>query len=158
MEETKNTTNVEVIQKPQFLKILCILSYIGTGLWALFSLIGIFASHILINFFMNIASNGSSSDMTAEQAAQMAQMASAGGGMMSIIASYIVVIFIISLILSLVSLLGVIKMSKLQKSGFWIYSSVNGLLALLSFFGNPVMSLINIAFIVMYGLNLKYMK
>ena len=99
------------------------------------------------------------SSMSAEEAEAMEKISSAGGGMMSMLSSYIVVIFIISLIFAGLSLFGVIKMGKLQKSGFWIYAGVNGLLAVLGLIGGSVFTaLIGIAFIVMYGLNLKHMK
>ena len=160
MEETTRSTPVESGQKPQFLKVLCILSYIGSGAWALLSLIGIFASGMIMSVFMGSAmAKVDTSSMSAEEAEAMEKISSAGGGMMSMLSSYIVVIFIISLIFAGLSLFGVIKMGKLKKSGFWIYAGVNGLLAVLGLIGGSVFTaLIGIAFIIMYGLNLKHMK
>jgi hypothetical protein len=58
-----------------------------------------------------------------------------------------------------VSLIGVIKMWRLQKWGFYIYAGVNGLGVILNFIqGSFFMPIIAIGFIVMYGLNLKDMK
>lgn len=163
MEETTQTATaaaaIEAPQKPQFLKVLCILSYIGGGLWALFSLIGIFASSLIMGFLMGQAKTVDTSGMTPEQAQAMESIASAGGGMMGMISSYLTVIFVISLLLAGLSIWGVVKMGKLQKGGFWIYSIVNGLLAILGLLGGSFfMPIVSIAFIVMYGLNLKFMK
>ncbi len=160
MEETTQTTAaVESAVKPQFLKVLCILSYIGSGLWALFSLIGIFASSWIMSMFMGGAmAKLDTSSMTPEQIQAMEAMSS-GSGMMGMLSSYIVVIFIISLLLAGLSLFGVLKMSKLKKSGFWIYAAVNGLLGILGLISGGIFSsIIGIGFIVMYGLNLKHMK
>ncbi|MBA2610632.1 MAG: hypothetical protein H0U95_01585 [Bacteroidetes bacterium] len=161
MEQTTQTTTsaVEAPQKPQFLKVLCILSYIGSGLWALISLIGIFASGMIMGMFMGGASHVDTSSMTPEQADAMEKMASAGGGMMGMLSSYITIIFVISLVFAALSLWGVMKMGKLQKGGFWIYAIVNGIFAVLGLLGGGfVGAIIGIAFIVMYGLNLKHMK
>lgn len=157
MEQT--TTTTATAQRPGFLTTLCVLSYIGSGLWALLSLIGIFASGWIMSFFMGSAmQNIDTTGMSAEDAAAVESMATAGGGMMGMLSSYIIVVFIVSLILAALSLFGVVKMWQLKKSGFWIYSIVNGIMVILGFIGGGVLgAIIGLAFIVMYGLNLKHM-
>ncbi len=78
---------------------------------------------------------------------------------MGMLSSYLVIVFVVSLILAVISLMGVMKMAKLKKSGFWMYAIVNGLLALLGLFGGGLFgAIVGIGFIVMYGLNLKHMS
>ncbi len=164
----ETTTTEGPKQRPGFLTTLCILSYIGSGLWALFSLIGTFASGWLMSFLggmmMSKAAEATPSmaemqqNMTPEQMEQMKQGVEAAGGLLSMGTGLIVGIFVVSLILAGLSLWGVIKMWSMKKGGFWIYSIVNGLLAILALIGGSwFMGIVGVAFIVMYGLNLKHM-
>lgn len=168
MEETTptgTTTEAAAVNtpaRPQFITILCVLSFIGSGIWALVSLIGTFASGFIMSF-LGIGANSlppmEESGMSQEQINAVTEAASSSGGMASVIFSYFMVIMIVSLVLSIVSILGVVKMWKLKKSGYWLYTGVNGLLAILMLVGGSwFQALVGIAFIVMYGLNLKHMK
>jgi hypothetical protein len=163
MEQT-NATNETTSQRPGFLSTLCILSFIGSGLWALLSLIGIFASGWIISMFMGQATSAAmdqvdTSGMTSEQIAAMEATTQAVSGGASMIGTYAVIIFVVSLLLAGLSIFGVAKMWKLKKSGFWFYSVINGLIAILALIGGSFFSgIVGVAFIVMYGLNLKHMK
>jgi hypothetical protein len=158
MEQTNTAASTQA--RPQFLTVLCILSYIGSGLWALLSLIGIFAS----GWIMSLIGGGAAAEvdtsaMTPEQAEAFAAMSEGGSGIMGMLSSYLIVVFIISLILAALSLFGVSKMWKLKKSGFWMYTIVNGLMVILGLLGGGIFgAVVGIAFIVMYGLNLKHMS
>ena len=163
MEQTNTTEAAVPATRPQFLTVLCILSYIGSGLWALLSLVGIFASGTIMGMLgMGAASAMEQMDTTGlsqEQIDAMQSMQTAGGGFMAMLSSYLIIIFIVSLVLAGLSLFGVIKMWKLKKSGFWMYAIVNGIIAILGLIGGGLVGgLIGIAFIVMYGLNLKHMS
>jgi hypothetical protein len=157
MEQTNNMTAATTATRPQFLTVLCILSYIGSGLWALLSLIGIFASGAIIGLLAGDAmSSVDTSGMTPEQAEQFQAVAT--GGIMGMLSSYAIVIFVVSLIFASLSLFGVIRMWKMKKSGFWLYSIPNGLIAVLGLIGGSIFGpIIGVAFIVMYALNLKHM-
>lgn len=153
-------------QRPMFLQTLCILSFIGSGLWALISLIGIFAGGWIMSFIGGGAMNDAMQSGMAEGmegleggAEAAAAMADAGSGMMGMLSSYLIIIFVVSLVLAALSLFGVMKMWKQKKMGFWIYAIVNGILAVFGLIGGGLVgAIIGIAFIVMYGLNLKHMS
>ena len=61
MEET-NTIDATASKRPGFLTTLCVLSFIGSGLWALISLIGIFASGPIMGFISGGAMEQMSKD------------------------------------------------------------------------------------------------
>lgn len=72
-----------------------------------------------------------------------------------------------NILLSLISLFGVWQMWNLRKSGFWLYvvAAIGALAVPLVFLGGGMMAimsvgfggLISIVFIILYGVNLKYM-
>ncbi len=77
MEQTNN--GGEAAKRPQFLTVLCVLSYIGSGLWALVSLIGIFASGWIMSMLGGGAAESAMSEvdtsaMTSDQVAAMESM------------------------------------------------------------------------------------
>lgn len=129
-------------QRPTFLTVLCILSFVGAGI----SIVG----GILAAAAMGVLEAGLSA---AEDA----------GGTVTAETGSIWTLVIVSIALTLISLFGVIKMWKLQKQGFYIYTgaAVAGIIVsvIMSGFGPAIFGiLISVAFIVMYGLNLKDMK
>ena len=139
--EQQNTT---APQRPGMLTALCILTFIWSGAWTLLSLIGIFASGWISSFFSQYLGTG-------------------GGG---IIGSYFAIVMIVLFILWGLSLFGAIKMFGLKKSGYIIYMIPNCLMLLLQIIGmlaaftvgSFIYLLISILFIVLYGMNLKFMK
>jgi len=163
MEEEKKVENteqapqeVEKQERPTFLTVLCILSYIGVGIAVISSLIALTAGKAG-SMFMNAAK-----DVEGIENAPGMETASKG-------LQYATTISAISLISALVVLVGVIMMWKLKKTGFWIY--IVGeiapviasflLIGLSGFFGGA-MAMIGlifpVLFIILYGLNVKYMS
>lgn len=139
--------------RPQFLTILCVLSYIWNGLVIFGLLIGLLFSNMLWNVFEQIV-NGESEVATVNEA-QIAAIQSiidlGKGAFISIIA--------FSIIIYATSLLGVFKMWRLQKWGFYIYAAINGLGLIYDVMtGSFFMGIITLAFLIMYGTNLKYMR
>ncbi|MBC7654874.1 MAG: hypothetical protein H7098_10430, partial [Oligoflexus sp.] len=64
-----------------------------------------------------------------------------------------------AIIIYMTSILGVYKMWKLQKWGFYIYASINGLGIIYSIMGGSYfMPIISIVFIILYFRNIQYMK
>lgn len=121
-------------ERPTFLTVLCILSFIGAGI-----------SIVLLLMVTVLAG-----------AATGAVGATSGVGMMW---TYI----LLAIAMVAVSLIGVIKMWKLQKQGFYLYTgaAIAGIIIDVSLSGtdfNIVSVLITAAFIAMYGANLKHMK
>lgn len=154
MEQTNN--GGEAAKRPVFLTVLCILSFIAAG----FAILG----YIAVIGLMGAASavSGMASDMSTEMGSEMndamsAAMAATPG--VGLTWAYIIVGFLTTI----VALFGVIKMWKLNKSGFMMYvgatvvSLIMGIVY--SGFGASIVGIvISAAFIVMYGLNMKHLK
>lgn len=124
--------------RPTFLTVLCILTFIGSGLSALVLLIG-------------LVFTGAASSMLGSIPG-MGDIAGLGTGY-----------FLIMLVLAAASLYGAIMMWKLKKMGFYLYSGANVLVLIVplimatssfSYFGLFITAL----FIILYGLNLKHLK
>jgi hypothetical protein len=134
----ENTTNeVAKAKRPGLLSVLCILTFIGSGLATLLYLLLLIAAGTLGAMLADIPGLGSMI---------------AGGGM---------AIFGAGLVLSFLSFFGAIKMWGMKKIGFYLYTGAQVLMLIVPlFFGVPfsVMSAVFTAlFIVLYGLNLKHM-
>jgi len=99
-EQNVQSTN----QRPTFLTVLCILTFIGSGLGLLFGLIGLVAAGAIESF--------------AEY------LPGVSGGIFK---------SIISLVLVAASLYGAIQMWKLKKLGFYIYAAANVILLIMGF-------------------------
>jgi hypothetical protein len=145
MSETLDNTNVEAGKRPAFLTVICILSFIGIGL-AIIGYIGAFA-------VMGVVEAGSAS-MT--QALEEAGGTVTTGPSTGIIWAYIIGGFVTAIL----QLVGVLQMWKLKKSGFMLYTAASVIAIVLGFLysGFTFGIIFPIAFIVMYGLNLKAMK
>ena len=100
-----------------------------------------------------------SGDMSAEQM-EAAKAASEGVSALAGMGSaFFTVIFLVSLLLAGLSLFGVIKMWKMQKSGFYIYTAVNGLIFLFALISVEIWSIIITGgFIGMYAANFKHLE
>lgn len=143
----------EVVKRPQFLTALCILSYVWSGIVFLGLIIALLLSGFIFEVFEKII-NGSEGMPQLDEAQTKAvnMLLELGqGAFVAIIGGAILMLAI--------SLIGVIKMWKLQKWGFYIYAGINGLGVILNLVqASFLMAIISIGFIVMYGLNLKDMK
>ena len=149
MEQT-NTGAAVPAKRPVFLTVLCILSFVAAGL----SILG----YITVIGVMGVATAGVSAmeGMSEEMNAAMAE-ASVSTPSMGLTWAYLIVGFITVI----VSLFGVIKMWKLQKVGFMLYTaaSVVSMIMGVIYGGFSIMAVIfPILFIVLYGLNLKHMN
>lgn len=150
MEQTN--TGVQTAQRPVFLTVLCILSFIAAG----FAIIG----YIAVIGLMGAATavSGMASDMGAEMNDAMSSAMAATPGV-GLTWAYIIVGFLTTI----VALFGVIKMWKLNKSGFMLYTGATVVSLIMTIvysgFGASIVGIvISAAFIVMYGLNTKHMK
>jgi len=118
-------------KRPTFLTVLCILTFIGSGLGLLFGLLAIVAAGAIAGLLESIPG--------------MSQLN--GDGMMLIV---------ISAALSAASLFGAIMMWKMKKMGFYIYAAAQIAMIAVSF---SVMGLIfSLLFLVLYFLNFKHME
>lgn len=133
VENVPNTTMNVQPQRPTFLAVLCILTFIGSGL----SIIGALISTILSGVLEAIGAN-----IPSELSLLIPDTGLFAG--------------IIVLLAAVASLVGAIKMWKLQKIGFTMYA-IAQVVMLIAAFG--VMSLIFTGlFVGLYFMNLKHMK
>lgn len=121
-------------QRPTFLTVLCILTFIGSGLLLLFTLIAIVGSGVSGSILKAIPG---APNLVGGAELSMAKL-------------------VINLILIAGSLYGAILMWGLKKMGFYLYSGANIVYLIISF--SVIGLIITAAFIVMYYLNLKYME
>lgn len=130
-ENTQVQEQVEVKKRPAFLTVLCILTYIGSGLGLLFGILAIVAAGAIAGLLESIPG--------------MSQLEGTG-----------MVMIIVSALLSAISLFGAVMMWQLKKLGFYIYVVAQIAMVATSF---SVMGLIfALLFIVLYFLNFKHME
>jgi hypothetical protein len=143
--EQQNTINPEVKKRPTFLTVLCILTFIGSGLGVIGGLISVVA----------VGMADTLADIPVMGAAVTAAVT---GG---------IAYSILSLVLALCSLFGAIFMWKLKKMGFWLYVIAQIVMLIIPFIFLPsivamagfIVSIIfTAAFIIMYGVNLKHLS
>ena len=177
MENT--TINAEVEKRPQFLTVLCILTFIGTGLMLFSSLFS-----IPDTFLRSPQQIIAAQEIKLAQAEQiMPGITDKMSDMIMEMAPYKIPNWLVGFIGNLFTLLGAIMMWKQKKIGFYIYTiaelvpflisiiALKGMTALtgsMSAFGPAFAGIIttavvlivifDIAFIIMYAVNLKHMR
>ena len=155
---TENQPINEAPKRPQFLTVLCILTFIGSGL----TFIGAIWGYISIKISAPVLENmgNTSGDtygmMSGIQEAMMKAVENAVPNM------------IIGLVCSLLCLYGALQMWKLKKMGFFIYSVGEITPAIAGFFlggggligaaGSIMWLVFAIVWIVLYAVNLKHMN
>jgi hypothetical protein len=153
MEQT-NTGAATPAKRPTFLTVLCILSFVAAGIAIIGSIIGYMGMAVVEGMGgmegMEGATEGMSTMPGMEDA--MALMVHAK------------TLLIVGIVITLIALFGVIQMWKQKKMGFYIYTGaqVIGIIIPIVIAGMAAFSAMglffSIAFIVMYGLNLKHMS
>ena len=154
------------IQRPTFLSVLCILTFIGSGWGVLSNLFSLFTADLL------------NSTVQMEQYSSMMDGMNAGETLSNYLSSAMTTlqetfvhareIHVMSLVLSIVSLLGAILMFRLRKFGFYLYTTAQILIlfvvpyfvgfnfyVLSTLFASGIFSLL---FIILYAVNLKHMQ
>ena len=132
--------------RPKFLSVLCILTFIFTGLGCISSLITPLFAPLLREFMVN-APNYDEAAM-----AESMRVIEAGWGY-----------YLLTLLLNLGSLTGAVLMWKLNKNGFHFYALSNSAMLFLPtlFLGISISwfaIFFTVGFIGMYALHLKFMK
>jgi hypothetical protein len=145
MEQTTTSTTATA-QRPTFLTVLCILSFIAAGLGIL--------GYITALTLMGAASAVASS--VGEGLEQAGATMNYTGPSIGLTWAYVIVGFATTL----VALFGVIKMWKLQKIGFFLYTGaiVVSIIMGVIYAGFGISSVLPLVFVVLYGLNLKHLK
>ncbi len=138
MEEMNNLPQAKPA-RPTLLTVLCILTFIGSGLSLILFLLTAALFGVMVDYLKSIPGMGA--------------ITGAGVG-------YFVVMFI----LAAVSLFGAIKMWGLKKIGFYLYTAAQVLMIIVPFIllsgasVNVFGIIITLLFIILYGLNLKVME
>lgn len=134
-------------KRPVFLTVVCILSFVGIGL-------------AILGYITAISLLGMAESAMSEVSAAVEE---AGGASASVSTGLIWTYIIIGFATALVSLFGVVKMWKLEKAGFIMYTgaAIVGLIMGIVYSGlnASIMGIVFTgAFIAMYAANLKHMK
>lgn len=164
---TEQNTSVEAPKRPQFLTVLCILTFIGSGIGVITSIMSYFAAKAAGAIAQGF-SEGMNKLADGQGGQQMdAAMASANASINATV-KWGATVAIIGIIGALICLFGAIMMWKQKKTGFYIYligevAPAIASIALLGFgllggMGIAMSLVFPIAFIIMYGLNLKHMS
>lgn len=143
--------------RPTFLTVLCILSWIWQGIMAVLLIIAMLAIGVVTAAVNTDAVQDEMSDLAISDpsvADAMNTVASASSGMLWAA----VVVGFLCLILQFV---GVLRMWKLKKSGFYLYSAAFVISAIMSFVAGDYSTfglVIGAGFVAMYAANLKSMS
>lgn len=140
-------------QQPQTLKVLCVLTFIFSGLAGFFSLLGmLFARPLFAKIRESYALLESNPDMSEKQLAQVQKFLSLGEG------TFIILCGVYLLLIGL-SFFGALQMWQMKYRGFIMYAAANlifltsNLIAL-----NIVMAVVDILFLALYYGQSKYLK
>ncbi len=154
-------------QRPQFLTVICILSFIGLG-WAMLSSIINMALAPMLKEMSGVAGAGmdeAMSEVSSEAPGIAPLLQKIFGGSMAAL-EHAFELSMVSLICSAIALFGVIQMWKLKKVGFYFFTGakviiiiapmiiIGGIIGSMSLLG----AIFPIAFIAMYAANLKAME
>lgn len=146
-EETTQSTETaaaETGKRPVFLTVLCILSFISAG-FGIITFVGLITA-------MGVATAAVGSLEGLEGVSEAASAGPSAGMTWAYI--------IVGLLTIIVSLIGVIKMWKLKKQGFMLYTGASVVSMIMgSIYSFSIMALLfPILFIVLYYLNVKHMN
>ncbi len=148
----------ELPKRPQFLTVLCILTFIGSGLSFIGALWGYFSIKASEKFLHNITSSDDHAHgmISGMQETMMKAVENAVPNM------------VIGIVCALICLYGAILMWKLKRNGFFIYTVGEITPAISAFFlggdgliggtGAVLGLLLAIVWIVLYAINFKHLK
>lgn len=159
-------------QRPQFLKILCILTFIGSGYGIINGVVTYFKANDISKFVTEAKAEINNDISKKKKANDTASVSLAGNVVnnMSVMAKpeNLRKMAIGTVISSILCLLGAILMWNLRKVGFYIYALGTIIIIILPFylFGNNflnnisvgVQGFIGIIFVIFYAMNIKSMK
>lgn len=157
-------------QRSTFLLVLCILTFIGSGWGILSSLFSLFTAGLMDgNMQMDqISSTMNHMEGSEGFASIFSNFMSSSMEMLQVTMMYAREIALMQMVLYVISLLGAILMFQLRRVGFYLYVAAQILLlfVLPYFAGFSTLVVVSMlfgafwacSFILMYALNLKYMK
>lgn len=159
-----------VAKRPTFLTVLCIITFVVSGYHVIMAIIGLFTSNSFDpeqwqDISNQMADAMSGADSGSQEMAN--QMMNALSSMMQAGIANALTLGIVAIIASGLSILGAYWMFKLKKIGYYAYivAKVIGIIIPLIIFGVNILTiimygfiaLIAVLFIVLYGVNRKYL-
>ena len=169
--ETIDSLEVKKPNRPTFLTVLCILTFVVSGYHFVQGLIGIFINKSVDTATFNEMSEQlyeSMEQMDGEQQQFMQSFIDSIQVTINAIIENAVAIGVFEMLASALGIFGAILMFKLNKKGYYLYilAKIVGVIAPLVIIGFNVLTIsiysfiafIGIIFIVLYGLNVKYMR
>ncbi|MBI4946401.1 MAG: hypothetical protein HY840_08375 [Bacteroidetes bacterium] len=159
MEQTTTQTENTALNRPQFLTVLCILTYIGVGITIIGSIVGWWSIRAMSA--MMDASSNTMEEMPGLDMSAMPDMEK----MMNTL-RYSNILLFSGVIGSLICLVGALQMWKQKKAGFFIYviGEVAPIIVSIVCLGTATISgwsaislIFPVVFLILYGLNLKHM-
>jgi len=160
-QDIENVESPETGKLPTGLKVLTILTFIGCGLGAIYTL----CIPMLNDFFMKYLNEQLSSgkDLTAKQIASMEQ----AKGMIEMSQQHMIPLMVVGGIGIVLCFVGALWMRKLKKDGFWLYvagelAPIIGVGFILGFdfytsVGNIVSAVIPVVFVLLYSAQRKHL-
>lgn len=157
------------IKRPVLLTVICILTFIGSGWGVLYNLFSLFrAGGVEANFHMEQYSMMAGELENQGAPAFLHNLLNSSMEMIQAGFVHAREIAVINLVLGVMSVLGAILMFQLKRLGFYLYTAVQILLLFVSsyFVGFSIVvvlqmlfsGIVSFVFIILYGLNLKYMQ
>lgn len=157
--------------RPTFLTVLCILTFIGSGLGIIQDIISYMNANTNADIAQTVLQDAQDKLSEAEDSGTGAKIAEKifSGTSDMLVPANMRKIALFSIVASIFTLLGGILMFQLKKTGFWIYvlGTIVGIVGpitifgtgnLLSVFQTMGIAFIGVIFVVLYALNLKHLK
>lgn len=153
-------SEVRVLERPSFLTVLCILTFVGVGFAIISAIFGLFTMSLVEGMMRGLSDVSGNGDDFSQSIGNSYRWTK--------------IIYLLSIAGSLFCLVGALFMWKLRKIGYFIYiigqlipltgtvlsvgSTFSGIFAGLGMFSIILSMVFPVGFIIMYGLHLKYMK
>lgn len=166
----ENPFEEKQVKRPTFLTVLCILTFIGSG-WGILSELFSLITSGMVNQNVQMEQYSQAIDQLSDSAASssfLSNLLSSSQEVVQASMMYSKQIAICGLILSIVSLTGAILMFRLKRIGFCFYTAAQVLMLVVTpiFIGFSWVAMAGVIFsgifalifIIMYALNLKYMR
>lgn len=153
-------TITEAPKRPQFLQVLCILTFIGVGFGILGSIFGWWTMRR-----MEAMMNGTAPMPEGMEDTDMSEFPGMAEAMIQL--PYINITTTVTIISCLMCLAGALLMWKLKKTGFYIYviGEIAPLIISVILMGTSILAgwaimgiIIPVVFIILYAMNLKHLK
>lgn len=166
----ENPFEEKQVKRPTFLTVLCILTFIGSG-WGVLSQLFTLATSGLVNQNVQMEQYSQAMDQLSDSGVSSSFLSGLLDSSQEVIQAsmmYRTQIAICGLILSIISLIGAILMFRLKRIGFCFYTAAQVLMLLvtpifigfswIAVTGLIFSAIFALLFIILYALNLKYMK